>query len=212
MGSKISKQTPDRSVRKRRGVRREEIIEAAIEVFYEYGFHKASLKNISDRMGLTKAAIYYHFPNKEDLLFTIVEQATRELLFVLKSSLVKDTDPLESLRSLIVNQIIYMKDNMKKVKIMVDDKGFLSGQLRGIIKEQEQITFYLFKSHIEKLQDAGKLRKFNVNTVTFGIFGMINWLDKWYKPNKMLSLVQIADEIVDILFKGLLSEEARIKI
>jgi len=211
MTSKITKQTLKKSTRKRREVRREEIVQAAIDVFYNYGFHKASLRNISDKLGLTKAAIFYHFPNKEELLFTIVDQATRELLFVLKSSLTNDKDPLENLRNLIINQIHYMKDNMKQVKIMVEDKRFLSGQLLGIIKEQERTMFYLFKSHIEKLQDMGKLKKFDVNTVTFGIFGMINWLEKWYKPNKKLSLRHIADQIVDILLNGLLSQEPRIK-
>jgi len=211
MTSKITKQTLKKSTRKRREVRREEIVQAAIDVFYNYGFHKASLRNISDKLGLTKAAIFYHFPNKEELLFTIVDQATRELLFVLKSSLTNDKDPLENLRNLIINQIHYMKDNMKQVKIMVEDKRFLSGQLLGIIKEQERTMFYLFKSHIEKLQDMGKLKKFDVNTVTFGIFGMINWFEKWYKPNKKLSLRHIADQIVDILLNGLLSQEPRIK-
>jgi hypothetical protein len=105
-----------------------------------------------------------------------------------------------------------METNMKKVKIMVEEKRFLSGRLKSVIKDQERTTFYLFKSYLEKMQDEGKLKKFDLNTVAFGIFGMINWLDHWYQRNKRLSLMQIADQIVEILFKGLLTEDARKEI
>ena len=204
-----SLRTSPTNVKKKREVRREEIIETAIDIFYEHGFHKASIRDITEKMGLTKAAIYYHFRNKEEILFIIVDQATKELLFLLKSSLSMDRDPIENLKSLIINQIRYMEFNRKKVKIMVEDKRFLGGRLRSIIKDQERTTFYLFKSYVENLQNEGKIKKFDLNTVTFGIFAMINWLDHWYRPNKKLTLKQIADEIVNILFYGLLSDDAR---
>ncbi|HEY6538299.1 MAG TPA: TetR/AcrR family transcriptional regulator [Candidatus Dormibacteraeota bacterium] len=54
---------------------RERIIDAAIDLFTEQGFDKTSLREIAVRVGVTKAALYYHFQSKEDLLGCLVERA-----------------------------------------------------------------------------------------------------------------------------------------
>lgn len=194
-------------MRKKPEVRREEIIETAIELFYEHGYHKASIRDITERMGLTKAAIYYHFNSKEEILFDIIDQATKELLYIFKSSISEDKEPIDNLRDLIVNQILYMKSNRKKVKILVEDKRFLSGELNAIVKNKERTIFYLFRSYVEKMQETGSIRAFDLTTAAFGIFGMINWLYHWYRPNKKLTIEELAMHIVNILFHGLLSSK-----
>lgn len=45
----------------------------ALELFVEKGFEKASLREIAERLGITKAALYYHFPSKTDLLRELVQ-------------------------------------------------------------------------------------------------------------------------------------------
>ena len=66
--------------------RREEIVSSATELFYEYGYQKATMRDICRKIGITQAAIYYHFRNKEQILYTIIEKSSNELYFTLKSS------------------------------------------------------------------------------------------------------------------------------
>ena len=47
---------------------REQILVAAGQLFIELGFDKTSLREVAERVGVTKAALYYYFPSKEDLL------------------------------------------------------------------------------------------------------------------------------------------------
>jgi AcrR family transcriptional regulator len=54
---------------------RTRILEAALDLFSEHGFEGATLQQIADRLGFTKAAIYYHFPSKDDLLQALNEPA-----------------------------------------------------------------------------------------------------------------------------------------
>ena len=192
----------------RHEVRRQEIINAAIDVFYEYGYHRASMRDIARRIGVTQASLYYHFRNKEELLFTIVNQAANYLLLTLRSILKQKKDPIEKLKDIIMGQILMTKTRRKEVKILVEDKKFLSAELNKLVKEQERTTYELFKANMEELEIQGKLRQYDLTTATFGIFGMINWLYHWYKPNKKLTLDELAEHIVNILFYGLLSEEA----
>ncbi len=50
---------------------RERILDTALEVFNEHGYDKASLREIAERLGVTKAALYYHFERKEDILLQL---------------------------------------------------------------------------------------------------------------------------------------------
>ena len=55
------------------------VLDAALELFAEHGFEGTSLQQIADRLGVTKAAVYYHFRSKDDLLSALVEPAFDEL-------------------------------------------------------------------------------------------------------------------------------------
>ena len=202
----LNKNKIRKSLRKRRGVRREEILDIAIDVIFEHGYHKTSIRDISDKLGLTKAAIYYHFSNKEEILFNIIDQVQKELSYIFKSSISQDKDPIENLRNLIANHILYMKSHRKAVKVLLEDKKFLSGEQYKLTRDKETAIFYLFRSYIEEMQRQGKLSDFDATAATFGIFGMINSLYHWYSPDKKLTIEQIADQFINILFHGLLSE------
>ncbi len=192
---------------KKRDLRRQQIINVSTDIFYEYGYHKASIRDISEKMGITKGAIYYHFHDKEEILYTIVDQATNELLFAFQSAVSEKKDPLESLRDLILKQINYSKSQRKKVKILVEDVKFLTGVYKKLIRDKQWTIFHLYRANLESLQQQGMLRRFDVTTATFGIFGMINWIDHWFKPEKDLSIEQVAEDIVNILFYGLERKE-----
>ena len=49
-----------------------EIRSVALELFARQGFEKTSLRQIAERLGVTKAALYYHYPSKNDLLLALV--------------------------------------------------------------------------------------------------------------------------------------------
>ena len=62
-----------------RGGTRERIQEIALELFAEQGYEKTSLREIAERLGVTKAALYYHFRSKEDIVRSFVEDYRAEL-------------------------------------------------------------------------------------------------------------------------------------
>lgn len=57
----------------RRGDTRQRIQDVALELFGEQGYEKTSLREIAERLDVTKAALYYHFKTKEDILVSIFE-------------------------------------------------------------------------------------------------------------------------------------------
>jgi AcrR family transcriptional regulator len=57
----------------RRTDTRETIRSVALELFAEQGYDRTSLREISERLGVTKAAVYYHFKTKEEILISLIE-------------------------------------------------------------------------------------------------------------------------------------------
>ncbi len=53
---------------------RDRILEVALDLFTDQGFDKTSLREISEAVGVTKAALYYHFRSKEEILSSLVER------------------------------------------------------------------------------------------------------------------------------------------
>ncbi|MGC4846997.1 TetR family transcriptional regulator [Micromonospora sp. DT15] len=65
---------------------RTRILRAALDLFAEHGYQRTSLRQIGERLRLTKAAILYHFPAKENLLAALVEPLVADLEALLDSA------------------------------------------------------------------------------------------------------------------------------
>ncbi|KUJ67573.1 TetR family transcriptional regulator [Streptomyces albus subsp. albus] len=67
------------STQSRRGDTRQRIQDVALELFAERGYEKTSLREIAEHLQVTKAALYYHFKTKEDILISLVQDLSRPL-------------------------------------------------------------------------------------------------------------------------------------
>ncbi|WP_405743658.1 TetR/AcrR family transcriptional regulator [Streptomyces sp. NBC_01525] len=63
----------------RRGNTRRRIQDAALELFSAHGYEKTSLREIAERLDVTKAALYYHFKTKEDIVIGLFEDAAQPI-------------------------------------------------------------------------------------------------------------------------------------
>ncbi|MGW0082083.1 TetR/AcrR family transcriptional regulator [Streptomyces sp. NPDC003393] len=71
--------TMDGTKRQRRGNTRQRIQDVALELFAEQGYEKTSLREIAERLDVTKAALYYHFKTKEEIIVSLFEDLTQPI-------------------------------------------------------------------------------------------------------------------------------------
>lgn len=69
----------DGTRKRRRGNTRQRIQDVALELFAEQGYEKTSLREIAECLDVTKAALYYHFKTKEEILVSIFEDLSRPI-------------------------------------------------------------------------------------------------------------------------------------
>ncbi|WP_078508821.1 TetR/AcrR family transcriptional regulator [Streptomyces zinciresistens] len=71
--------TMDGTKHRRRGDTRQRIQDVALELFAEQGYEKTSLREIAERLDVTKAALYYHFKTKEEIIVSLFEDLTQPI-------------------------------------------------------------------------------------------------------------------------------------
>lgn len=71
--------TVDGIKRQRRGDTRQRIQDVALELFSEHGYEKTSLREIAEHLDVTKAALYYHFKTKEDILKSLFQDLSKPM-------------------------------------------------------------------------------------------------------------------------------------
>lgn len=69
----------DGTKQRRRGNTRQRIQDVALELFAEQGYEKTSLREIAERLEVTKAALYYHFKTKEEIIVSLFEDLTKPI-------------------------------------------------------------------------------------------------------------------------------------
>jgi AcrR family transcriptional regulator len=84
----------------RAGDTRARILDAAIDLFMQRGVEKTSLREIAEQLGITKAALYYHFPSKEALVRSLIDPFLEEIEALLTDTEARgDVPPREFLEA-----------------------------------------------------------------------------------------------------------------
>ncbi len=93
--------TPATTGRKKRGeghTRREEILQAAKELFLEQGYDATTIRRIADRVGVSAPALYLYFPDKEQMMLALCDQTFGHLLRAVEEIEKTVTDPRQRIR------------------------------------------------------------------------------------------------------------------
>jgi len=188
---------------------REKIIEEAIDFFYQYGFAKASTRQMVSRVGMTSSAIYNHFTNKEEILFTIIQRAGVRVLFTLNDTIKKYDEPEECLKQMITRMLALFKESeMRKViAIFIDELYQLPEDLRETCNQQHRQIFHLYLDKIREIKKQKGINPMNEKVAAFGMIGAMNWVYHWFRDSGPLSIEDIADDLIKLLFSGLMGTD-----
>lgn len=181
-----------------------EIYIKAAEIFREQGFDATSMSNIAAAVDLTKAGLYYYIESKEDLLFAIINMAMEWLETKVIEPSRAFADPEQRLKSIISCHGRLLTEGNKAITILTDEIEALKPKHRKLILDRKRIYFDFVRDTLEALRADGKLREVNSTVATFGLFGTLLWLPRWYRPDGPLAPPQIIEEITNIVVGGLL--------
>ena len=190
------------SAKERKPYNMDAIVDVAVQVFLRHGYDGASLDQVAEAAGITKASIYYHAEGKEALLKHGAGRALDALFAVLEEPAALEGRPLDRVKHVVRRTVEITVKRLPEVALLLRVRGNTETE-RWILDRRRRFDRLVVKI-VEEAQATGKLRAdIEAGLVTRLLFGMLNSITEWYRPGGGLSTDDIVAAATRIAFDGL---------
>ncbi len=187
---------------------RDKVLSAAVQLFAEYGYHAAPLRDIAHIAGIQAASIYYHYANKQALLVEIMETYMRQLNSNLERILRKQTSPVERLHEAVANHIRLHTTYKAEFFIIDTEIRALEGENRQYILSMRDQYESLLQELLREGMEQHVFRPGDVKVTSYAIIAMCTEVAQWFRPNGRLTVQQVIDIYTQMVTQGLLLSQA----
>ena len=152
-------------------IRRTEIMDAAMILFMEKGYTNTTTQDIVDKVNISRGLLYYHFKNKEDILYCLVERYSERLLKDIYSIVYdEDKSAIEKIRSfiditIISSQNITAEDTVLQKTVELKENQYMIDKLSH--KLVEKLTVYFEKIINQGIEEKSFSVKYPTETAEF---------------------------------------------
>jgi TetR/AcrR family fatty acid metabolism transcriptional regulator len=190
--------------------RRTQILVSAIMVFGKRGFQNAPISEIAKNARMADASIYEYFKGKEDLLLAIPVEVTKKIIPEIEEHMMGVRGAFNKLRKFVWWYLYFFEKNPEYGSIVLLE---LKTSKMYIATEAYQAarTFYkILLDIIKEGQQEGVIKKeTNVFLARSLCVGAIEHITiRWLLKERSYSLIQFADELVDLLIRALKDEKS----
>jgi TetR/AcrR family transcriptional regulator, cholesterol catabolism regulator len=182
---------------------RDDILEAAAQVFRQKGFHGASMADIAEVVNLQKASLYHHVSSKQEILFELLDRALELLLERISPLAGLDLPADDRLCRMIREYLQILAENPDLSAVLLFEHRSLEGRQHARHVPNRDRFENLWRA---VLNDGVRSRQFVCDDIPLtarAILGVLNWTITWYKPNGPLTIEQIANHYSNLLLNGL---------
>lgn len=181
-----------------------QILEAAIKVFAEQGFHQATISQIAREAGVADGTIYLYFKNKGDIMVNFFGYKTKQVFGRFREEVDKADNARDKLRLLIKRHLEeFQRDRSMAILYQTETRRF-SRMCEEQIREMSKMYLDLVSEIVERGQDEGLMRKdLYMGLVKRFIIGAIDEvINTWLHSGGSYDLVSMADPLVDLFIRG----------
>jgi AcrR family transcriptional regulator len=191
--------------------RREQIIEAALQVFAQKGFVRATNKDVAKQAGITPGLIYHYFKSKEDLLLAVIEEVS-PVQSIRSLPLDILTQPPEIFLRFLVGQMLELgesKQFLQLVRVFLPELLHNQNVLPTSLSTLQELTQFLENYLVTKME-SGELRQVDPAITAQVIMGTISGFvlrRQVFRDPLALQYTrdQIVESVISTLLEGLFS-------
>jgi AcrR family transcriptional regulator len=187
------------------------ILEAAARFIATQGFHGMSMRDLARATGKAPASLYNYFSSKDELLFALQAGSFQELIEDAEEAMATATTPSAKLHAFIANHVAYVVDHPEVMRVLVHEAASLPPPRRRSVRALKEHYFELAGPLVAALLREGRgARKVpaaeeraTVERSTYALFGMLNWIYSWYRPERHGSPAVLARTLHSLAVGGL---------
>jgi AcrR family transcriptional regulator len=183
---------------------REGIFNAATQLFGEYGYNGASMRDIAKAVGILPGSLYAHITSKEDILLEIIETGVDRFNNAVDQISASGAPPDQLIRAAVREHLDIVADSPERTQIVFHQWRFLNpgNRARLLAKRAHYAEFYT--RTLRSGMDQGIFSpSLDLKVAVLTILGALNWTPEWLSPDGPASPRQLADSIADNLLQGL---------
>lgn len=182
---------------------KEKILNAALDLFYEKGFHLATVDEIAERAGVGKGTLYRYFANKGALFNEIIASRLGELEQEAQAVLDGQDDVLTMISKYIHVYFTFFDHNKRLYRLILQERLDLADQVQELYVKKVMRRIPVLKRKIREASQAGVLKDVDFQTVFFGVMGFIHGvIQKWLVRDCSYPLVNELPTVMEVLFYG----------
>lgn len=183
---------------------RDDILDAAAQVFRQKGFHGASMSDIAEAVSLQKASLYHHVSSKQEILLALLDRAL-DMLTEYIGGIARQSIPADKkLRAMIRGYLKALTDNTDLTSVLLFEHRSLDKKTHARHVPHRDRFEGLWRDVLNEGVRAKLFACPDVNLTVRALMGIMNWTLTWYRPVGDQSIEQIADGYADLLLKGLI--------
>ncbi|MGB8651956.1 MAG: TetR/AcrR family transcriptional regulator [Mycobacteriales bacterium] len=182
--------------------RPEELLAVVTAEFIARGYDATSMEDLARATGLTKSSIYHHVTGKEELLRRAVAKAVDALFAVLDEPASSSGPAADRLEHVVRRSAQVLVAQLPYVTLLLRVRGNTQTERWALARRREFDT--RLAALVQDAIDEGDVRSdLDPRLVTRLLFGMVNSLVEWYRPEGPASADEVADALVALAFSGL---------
>lgn len=182
---------------------RQNIRQTAEKLFRERGYAAIGMRELAKEVGIEAPSIYNHYKGKDDILREICFDIADQFFKAFTEAEKTDEKPSKKIKAVIKAHINVIAENIEASEVFFQEWMFLEEPHLSKFKKLRHEYEQLFREVIEKGVKRGDFKKANSKLVVFTIFSALNATYDLYKSTERLTQEEIAEEISNLLLKGL---------
>ena len=188
--------------RGRPGYDLESLLLVAVKLFNERGYDGTSMEDLARKLGITKSAIYYHVPSKDELLRLAVDRALDGLFAVVAEVDDVPGRAIDRLEHVLRGSVAVLVERLPFVTLLLRVRGNTKVERAALARRRE--FDHLITDLVKQAEAEGDVREgLDPATVARLLFGMVNSLTEWYRPRRGSDHTELADTVCHMAFDGI---------
>lgn len=187
--------------------REDALLEAATTTFAEHGFRQTDVQWIADALGVGKGTVYRRFGSKEELFLAAVDRGMRRLTASVTGGLDGIDDPIALIAESVRRYLAFFDAHPEVLELIIQERAEFKDRSKPTYFVHRDANIDPWRALVAQLMNDGRVRKMQVDTVldvlSHTLYGTI-FTDHFDRCGR--SFASRADDILDVLFHGILTE------
>ena len=194
--------TPAAPRRGRPGHDQATVLKRAVDLFNRQGYDATSMGDLAAELGFTKSAIYHHVPSKSHLLKEALDEALDNLSAVLDRADGQPGSAYDRLRGAVRGSIEVLVEHLPAVTLLLRVRG--NGDVEQDALRRRRVIDDRLADLARAAVAEGAIRDdLDPYLISRLLFGMVNSLVEWVRPDGRYDAHQLADAVATVAFDGL---------